>query len=609
MSQSKNPATALFPSSDAPPTNYERAPTYDRMLREKDIFVPMRDGLKICIDVYRPDTTEKLPALLAFAIYNKDFQGPDMAEAVPPQPAWSTLWTGPIETGDTHFFVSRGYVHVIGCPRGIGKSEGGGSREWDSYDLIEWIAAQPWCDGQVGMVGISGFGAEQFHAAKQQPPHLKAIFPFDPRGAYGPFGGFREEYPGGLLHLFRYLVGHFGAMHQNRGAPKPLPEPRETYWREAMANPDYRMYPNVFNVVAQKGEHMPPYFAVLIDPYDNEEAVKRSEAEFAKIKVPSYTGSGWYGYSYKTHLNGAQSYFTNIDSPKKLMFTGPAHLERPFRSFHNEILRWHDHWLKGLDTGIMDEPPVKFWVMGANEWRTAQDWPLPQTQWTKLYLRSWERLTSEPFTPGSVDEFHPPDAFAQMPPTQTNTVQKLRYLSEPLPYDVLVAGPIALNLFAEIDQDDTNWIVVLKDVGPDVSVMTVREGERELPKTLHEREITRGWLKASHRALDARRSKPWKPWHLLTREACKLVTPGEINEYAIEILSTANLFRQSHRICLEITSLDLPTGVAGATNAEYVPYHICSSKTVLHKIYHDLARPSHLLLPIIPSSAELGTNT
>jgi len=232
-----------------------------------------------------------------------------------------------------------------------------------------------------------------------------------------------------------------------------------------------------------------------------------------------------------------------------------------------------------------------------------KDWPLPQTQWTKLYLRSWERLASEPFTPGSVDEFYPPDAFVQMPPTQTNTVQKLRYLSEPLPHDVLVAGPIVLNLFAAIDQDDTNWIVILKDVGPDVSVMTVREGERELPKDLHEREITRGWLKASHRALDALRSKPWKPWHPLTREARKPVTPGEVNEYAIEILATANLFRRSHRICLEITSLDLPTGVAGATNAEYVPYHICSSKTVLHKIYHDLNRPSHLLLPIIPSES------
>jgi predicted acyl esterase len=450
------------------------------------------------------------------------------------------------------------------------------------------------------MAGISGFAAEQLHVAKQQPPHLKAIFPFDPRGAYGVLGGFREEYPGGVLHMFRYLVGHFSAMHQQRGAPGHLPEPKESYWREAMSNPDYRMYPNVFNLLAQKGQHMPPYFDLLIDPYDKEEVVERSEAEFARIKVPFYTGSGWYGYTYKTHLNGAQSYFANVDAPKKLLLTGPAHLERPFRAFHNEILRWYDHWLKRIDTGIEREPPVKFWVMGENNWRHADDWPLPETQWTRLYLRNWERLSAEPFMPASVDEFTPPDAFLQMPPTQTNVVQKLRYLSEPLPHDVLIAGPSVLNLYAEIDQDDTNWIVILRDVGPDVSVMSVREGERELPKSLPEREVTRGWLKASHRALDPKRSKPWKPWHPLTRAARQPVVPGEVNEYAIEIMATANLFRQGHRICLEITSLDLPTGVAGATNAEYVPYHICSSRTVVHKVYHDTKRPSHLLLPVIP---------
>ncbi len=595
-------STISFASGESPPTDYDRTPTYDTMIRERDVSVPMRDGVKLSVDIYRPDTKDRLPALLAFAIYNKDFQGPDVAESLPPQPAWAPLWTGPLEAGDTHFFVSRGYVHVIGSPRGVGKSDSGGSREWDSYDLIEWIAAQPWCDGNVGMVGISGFGAEQFHVAKQAPPHLKAIFPFDPRGAYGVLGSFREEYPGGVIHLFRYLVGHFAAMHQHRGAPGTLPEPRETYWRAAIANPDYRMYPNILNLVAQKGQHMPPFFELLIDPYDKEEVVAKAEADLARIKVPFYTGSGWYGYTYKTHLNGAQNYFASVEAPKKLLFTGPAHVERPFRSFHHEILKWFDHWLKGLDTGVMREPPVTFWVMGENKWRHADAWPLPQTQWTKLYLRNWERLTAEPFTPASVDQFTPPDAFVQMPPSQTNKVQKLRYLSEPLPEDVLIAGPAVLNLFAEIDAEDTNWIVALKDVGPDVSVLSVREGERELPHDLHEREVTRGWLKASHRALDPKRSKPGRPWHPLTRAAQKPVVPGEVTEYAIEIMATANLFRRGHRICLEIMSLDLPTGVAGATNAEYVPYHICSARTVLHKIYHDANRPSHLLLPVIPDA-------
>ena len=489
---------------------------------------------------------------------------------------------------------------MIGNPRGIGKSEGGGSRAFDSYDLIEWIAAQPWCDGNIGMVGISGFGAEQLMAAKLAPPHLKAIFPFDPRGAYGEAGGFREEYPGGVIHLFRFLLQVYASAHQQKGQPKPLPPEREKLWQEAIANPDFRMYPHVYNVLALKGQHFPAYFEILINPYDSEEAVKKSEAEFAKITVPTYTGSGWYGYTYKTHLSGAQSWFRNITAPKKLLLAGPAHLDRPVKAFHDEMLRWYDQWLKGIDTGILSDPPVRFWVMGANEWRSGSDWPLPETQWIKFYLRGWERLTAEPFVASSADDYQAPDAFAQMPASQTSRIQRLRYMSEPLAEDVTIAGPSVLNLYAAIDQDDTNWIVILKDVGPDVGVQTAREGERDVTPGLHERELTRGWLKASHRAIDATRSLPGRPWHPLTRAAQKPVVPGEINEYAIEIMATANQFKRGHRICVEITSLDVGTGVGSATNVEYIPYHICSSKTVLHKVYHDPQHPSHLLLPVIP---------
>ncbi len=187
-----------------------------------------------------------------------------------------------------------------------------------------------------------------------------------------------------------------------------------------------------------------------------------------------------------------------------------------------------------------------------------------------------------------------------MPPTQTNEIARLRFMSDPLPEDTLVVGPLALNLYAAIDQDDTNWIIVLKDIGPDVSVRTARPGEVDIPADLNERELTRGWLKASHRAIDPERSQPWRPWHPLTRAAQKPVEPGKIEEYRIEILSTGNLFKAGHRICLDITSLDLPSGLAGAHDIEYAPYHICSSKTVVHKIYHDEQHPSHLVLPIIP---------
>ena len=594
-------AEELFTSGHQPPSNYGRPPLHEKIVRDRDVAVRMRDGVNVVVDVYRPDAPGRFPVLFAFGVHSKELQGHELPKHFPPQPSWSTLWLGHAEAGDTEFFVSRGYIHVVGTPRGYLKSGDGGSREWDSYDVIEWIAKQPWCDGNIGMVGIGAFASEQFHLARQQPPQLKAIFAYDPRGAYGKFGGFREEYPGGVLHAFRYLMDHFSSVHTARGAPADLPPDKETNWREAMADQDIRMYPHLQNVLIQRGQHMPRYFDVMIDPYDREETIIEAEREFENITVPTYTGAGWYGYTYKTHLAGAQTYFSKIPAPKKMVLTGPSSHDRPLRSLRGEMLRWYDHWLKGIDTGIMSEPAVTYWAMGENQWHHGDDWPLPETQWTKLYLASWERLTAEPYIDGSIDNYIPPDVFAQMPPTQTNRIAKLRFLSDPLPNDLLVAGPSVLNLFAAIDHDDTNWIIILKDVGPDPSVRTSRPGEREIPTDLPERELTRGWLKASNRALDTARSKPWKPWHKLTRQARQKVTPGEIEEYSIELLATANVFRKNHRICVEITNLDLSTGTLGATNVEYIPYHVCSSRTVVHSIYHDAAHPSHLLLPVIPT--------
>src|SRR5262249_53053294 len=225
--QISRPIAGLPLASDAPPVTYDRPPTYLEIVSEKDVAVPMRDGGKLSVDNHRPESPQRFPALLAFSIYNKDLQGPDVAKTLPPQPAWSSLWAGPLEAGDSKFFVSRGYVHVIGSPRGVGKSDSGGSRQWARHDLIEWIAHQPWGHGNAVMVGISGFGAEQLHVARENPPHLKAICPLDPRGAYGTLGSFREEYPGGVLHLFRYYIMHMAAIHGGRGKPGALPPEKE----------------------------------------------------------------------------------------------------------------------------------------------------------------------------------------------------------------------------------------------------------------------------------------------------------------------------------------------------------------------------------------------
>ena len=571
------------------------------MIEERDLMVTMRDGVKLAIDVYRPDAESRYPVLYAAALHNKDLQGPDIADVLPPQPAHAPLWFGPIEAGDTRRFIAEGYVHVIAQPRGSAKSEGHyGHEDSDHYDVIEWITQQPWSNGKVGMVGISGYAGEQWRAAAQGHPALKAIFPYDACSAYGGMFGFRDFFPGGVLHTFLYLLEVFSTVHEPRGVPTALPGEQEELWRIAMSNPDYKQYINLYNVLTQKGQRTFPMFRTMVNPWEDDDVLAKTEETFRKIKIPYYTGSGAYAYTYKLHWLGAQNYFQNVEQPKKLLFTGPAHLERPFYEYHDEIIRWYDHWLKGEDTGIMDEPPVRYWLMGANQWRTGTDWPLPETKWTRFYLSHWETMSTELPRENGGEALREPDVFTQMPLTKTDKVERLRYMTAPLAEDLTIAGPISLTLHAAIDQDDTNWIIVLKDVGPDVSVRTARDGERHVPSDLPERELTRGWLKASYRALDEERSKPGRPFHKMTRGSIAPVTPGEVVEYQIQILATANQFKAGHRICLNITSMDAPNGTGAMTGVEYIPYHVCSSRAVTHKVYRDSERPSHLLLPVIP---------
>ena len=143
-----------------------------------------------------------------------------------------------------------------------------------------------------------------------------------------------------MLHFFRYLIMHFAALHQNKGKPGELPAEREALWREAMKNPDYRMYPHVFNVLTQKGQHMPPYFDLLIDPYDKEAVVEAAEKAIEQIKVPSYTGAGWYAYTYKTHLNGAQNYFERLRGAEEtdIRRAGASGAAVPFAARRNPAL-------------------------------------------------------------------------------------------------------------------------------------------------------------------------------------------------------------------------------------------------------------------------------
>ncbi len=224
-----------------------------RLIEQRDLEVVMRDGTRLAVDVYRPPEPGKYPVLYASALHNKDIQGPDIADILPPQPAHAPLWFGPIEAGDTRRFVANGYVHVIAQPRGSAKSEGHyGHEDTDHYDVIEWITQQPWSDGNVGMVGISGYAGEQWRAAAQGHPALKAIFPYDACSAYGGMFGFRDFNPGGVIHTFPYLLDVFSTVHESRDRPGELPGEQEALWRNAMRNPDFKQYINLYNILTQR---------------------------------------------------------------------------------------------------------------------------------------------------------------------------------------------------------------------------------------------------------------------------------------------------------------------------------------------------------------------
>jgi hypothetical protein len=352
---------------------------------------------------------------------------------------------------------------------------------------------------------------------------------------------------------------------------------------ELKQDPDIQINPEFFVYLDNPGK-APNFFDILANPLDGPYYWERSPyTMYDRIKIPFYARSGWWAYAHM-HLVGAFHNYLGIDAPKKLEIDAPVVEIRPLPDEYNaEVVRWYDHWLKGMDTGVMDEAPIRFWVNGAGEWHTEKEWPLARTRWTKLYLQRWEALGWEPEeTPGK------PDAFVQQPPDETDDLASVQYVSERLEEDTEVTGPAACTLFAAIDQDDTNFFLSIRDVHP--------SGK--------EVELTKGFLKASHRALDEIQSKPYEPYHPHTDPMP--VAPGEVIEYAIALSPMSNVFKAGHRIKLVISSMDhararnydLAPESLGRTHA---PWHLCSSRTTLHKIHHDSSHPSHLLLPVIPA--------
>jgi uncharacterized protein len=554
-------------------------PVY-KVAQELDVWMTLSDGTRLCVDIYRPDVEgEKFPALVAWSAYGKSI----MAIKHGTLPSESAIFDHSLEAGDIDFFVSRGYIYVIPDPRGIGKSEGefygvyNPQEQIDTCDVIEWAAALPWCDSQVAMAGYSYFGIIQMLAAAQNPPHLKCIMPLSFTDDY-----YQHGYYGGVPNTYMSMYWEL------------CPSPRPVSWSEKLyglkklrkmveeraKDPDIA----VNSLLMKMFTTWPPryhtfYFDVLLHYLDGPFWRARSAQEiFDKVKVPVYLKCGWApsGRWSATVLNAFMDPRLNVPKRAAAM-EAYGGLELPYRFMNEECLRWYDHWLKKIDTGIMDEPPIKLNVLGAG-YRYEKEWPLARTEYRKLYLRNFERLRwdSDPETD------LPPDSFTHRPPNITNHVETLVYTSDMFMRPTEFTGPVTLYLYSAIDATDANFIVKLWQLFQDGSRNPV---------------CRYGALRASHR-LNKDKSLPWKPVHDHTQAVP--IKPGEITEYVIEINPISMVFQSGQKMQLEIKSWDpFPhqdktwTGKVG--NLGPIP----SAQTINYKIYRDAKYLSYILLPYI----------
>jgi len=538
---------------------------------EKDAYVRMRDGIRVAVDVYRPDAPGKFPVLYASSCYIKDLV------YLPPVTTYHNR-----ETNDINWFVQRGYVYVNADVRGTGKSEGiwkfhSEAEQKDHYDLIEWMAQQPWSTGRVGMIGESYFGWTQWFAATQQPPHLVTIVPFD-AGA----DMYRDVvYHGGLLGMGFLTWWHFN-LRANHIFDRPGPHP-----------PELMTWDMVYEVL-----NHPTY-----DTFWEERTV-----DFAHITVPVYGIGMWHKIG--LHLRGNLRGFEELNSPKKLLVCWGEYVGDEMAIFNSlemrlEMLRWYDHWLKDNDTGMMKEPPVKIAVRNSDEgYRFEKEWPLKRAQYTPFYLH--------PGPAGAVDSLNDGGLSLDSPDLEGSSftfeypnpewsgwsgigtakfinglpnpaIKILTFSSEPLKEDLEVTGPITLILYASSTMKDQDIYLRVVDQEPD----PLQQRGVIPPKG---KILTRGWLKASHREKDPKLSKPYQPYY--THKNPSPIEPGKVYKYEVDVWPTSNLFRKGHRIRIDLSNGDSPAFDFGG--------HHYGLKLGKDTLYHDKDHPSHVILPVIP---------
>ena len=555
-------------------------PIYE-VIHDKDVWMTLRDGTRLCVDIFRPDAEGKYPGLLSWSAYGKTIQSIKRGS----QPPESLVFDHSLEAGDIDFFVRRGYVFVIPDPRGIGKSEGefygiyNPQEQEDVYDVIEWLAVQSWCTGDIGMIGYSYFGIIQPLVAAQQPPHLKCIMPLsytDDYYQHGHYGGVENTY----MSMYWELCP---ANNPKSWSMKIYPKEKVREMMEERAkDPDIALNSYFIKILTT----WPPnyhtfYLDYLLHPLEGPFWAQRSvQHMYDKIKVPvflncAFSPSGRWVTPVMQAWNSKE-----LNVPKRVNLEDYSELELPYRSMNEECLRWYDHWLKGIDTGIMEEPPIKLNILGSG-YRYEYEWPLARTQWKKLYLRSFNRLSWEKDAESDLA----PDSFVHNPPNVSSEINTLTYTSGPLTRPMEFTGPIALYLYASIDVTDANFIVKVYDLYPN--------GDRFYMPCW-------GALRASHSLMESE-SKPWLPVHDHSRT--EPVVPGEIREYVIEVNPSSRVFQPGHSIQLVISAVDpSPLHKYSWSGKVMNMGPIPSAKSICYRIYRDAKYQSHLLMPYIPDT-------
>ncbi|WP_454560863.1 CocE/NonD family hydrolase [Mycobacterium haemophilum] len=543
---------------------------------DNNTAITMRDGTELLADVHRPDSDGRFPALLAASPYPRQVQNLGA-------PA------GFIEAGVTDFWVPRGYAHVIANVRGTCGSGGtfglfDAQERRDMHDLVEWVAAQPWCDGNVGMIGISYFAMTQLEAAVERPPHLKAIFPVAVTS---------DMYEG---------ANHHGLMSSSFVTPflamvGLTSERSDKLWRSRLVALARRVLnsPRLHKRFGtMNGEAAVTMLRQLIKlphnphPWDElwqEVAVRRPTRDqwwdqrnllplLKEINIPVYLGCDW--ENVPLHLPSTFVTWKGLlhNGCVRMSLLDKFGLTWPWESLHIEALAWYDHWLKGRDTGIIDGPPIRYFLPGADQWRTADTWPPSDAAHRELALRADGALDEAEGEPGSREFMVLGSGLGRVKPSKIDPPSTLTWTSAPLSQDMDMVGDIELRLVASATAIDTAWIATLQDVAPD--------GEASA--------VTAGWLRASMREVDEAASRPGAP--ILPCRNPHAVPLGEDVVYRIPLVPNARRFKAGHRIRLVLSSDDQDPSTPAIMNFRHASVGTSSLNTV-----HSSSR---LLIPATP---------